>query len=44
MLELRAWLERVNSLDFWGFNVLPVAASLFVNSVYKGAEAETTHA
>ena len=38
MLELRASLERVDSFDFWVFNVCPVAASLFVNG-YKGAEA-----
>jgi len=38
MLELRAWLECVDSFDFWSFNIWLVAASLFVNG-YKGAEA-----
>ena len=38
MLELRAWLECVDSFDFWGFNVWLVAASLFVNG-YIGPEA-----
>ena len=38
MLELIKWLESVDSIDFWVFNVWPVAASLFVNG-YKGAEA-----
>jgi len=36
--ELRAWLERVESFDFWDFNLWPVAASLFANGC-KGAEA-----
>jgi len=38
MLELRLWLQSVDTFDFCDFNVWPVATSLFINR-YKGTKA-----
>ena len=41
MLELRLWLQSVDTFDFCDFNVWPVATSLFINRTEARSDARS---